>query len=175
MSLNLEQKKQVVEQVSSVLSESQAAILAEYRGLTVEQMSAMRREARDQGVYLKVIKNTLLRRAVKDSDFECLEEQFTGPLAFAASIDPVAVAKVLSKFEDSYDALNITAGAMSGNMLSTGEIKALSRLPGREELLAMLMGTMQAPVAKFVQTLNEVPTAFVRALAAVRDAKEPSA
>jgi large subunit ribosomal protein L10 len=172
MSLNIEEKKQVVENVSAVLEESQAAIVSEYRGLSVAEMSALRREAHDAGVYLKVIKNTLLRRAVKGSSFECLEEHFVGPLAFAASEDPVAVAKVISKFEKEYEALSIKAGVMSGELLSYEQISALSKLPGREELLAMLMGTMQAPVQKFVQTLNEVPTKFVRGLAAVRDSRE---
>ena len=98
MSLSLEDKKAVVEQVSGVLSDSQTAIVAEYRGLTVEKMTSLRREAREAGVYLRVVKNTLARRAVKDSDFECLDEHLVGPLALAASVDPVAAAKVLSQF-----------------------------------------------------------------------------
>ena len=172
MSLNLVQKKQVVEDVSAVVGNSQAAIIAEYRGLTVEQMTALRREAHDNNVYVRVVKNTLLRRVVEDSDFSCLDAHFVGPLAFAASEDPVAVAKVLNKYAKEYDAFEIKAGAMSGKLLSEGDIKALAQLPSREELLAKLLGTMQAPVAKFVQTLNEVPTKFVRGLAAVRDSKE---
>ena len=172
MSLNLDQKKQVVEDVSAVVGNSQAAIIAEYRGMTVEEMKTLRREAHDNNVYLKVVKNTLLRRAVQDTDFACLDEHLVGPLAFAASEDPVAVAKVLNKYAKEYDAFEIKAGSMSGSLLSEGDIKALAQLPSREELLAKLMGTMQAPIAKFVQTLNEVPTKFVRGLAAVRDAKE---
>ena len=172
MSLNLDQKKQVVEDVSAVVSNAKTAIVAEYRGLTVEQMKALRREAHENNVTVQVVKNTLLRRAVKDTDFSCLDEYLVGPLAFAASEDPVAVAKVINKYAKEYDALDIKAGSMSGALLSDGEIKALAQLPSREELLAKLMGTMQAPVAKFVQTLNEVPTKFARGLAAVRDAKE---
>lgn len=172
MSLNLDQKKQVVEDVSAVVGNAQAAIIAEYRGLTVEEMKAFRREAHDNNVYVKVVKNTLLRRAVQDTDFSCLDEHLIGPLAFAASEDPVAVAKVLNKYAKEYDALEIKAGSMQGSLLSESDIKALAQLPSREELLAKLMGTMQAPVAKFVQTLNEVPTKFARGLAAVRDAKE---
>ena len=172
MSLNLEQKKQVVEGVSAVVENSQAAIVAEYRGLTVEQMSALRREAHDNNVYLKVVKNTLLRRAFENSDFACLDEHLVGPLAFAASEDPVAVAKILNKYAKEFGPFEIKAGAMSGKLLSEGDIKALAQLPSRDELLAKLMGTMQAPVTKFVQTLNEVPTKFVRGLAAVRDAQE---
>lgn len=172
MSLNLDQKKQVVEDVSAVVGNAQAAIVAEYRGMTVEQMKVLRREAHENNVYVRVVKNTLLRRAVQDTDHSCLDEILVGPLAFAASEDPVAVAKVINKYAKEYDALEIKAGSMSGSLLSEGEIKALAQLPSREELLAKLMGTMQAPVAKFVQTLNEVPTKFARGLAAVRDSKE---
>ena len=172
MSLNLEQKKQVVDDVSAVVGNAQATVIAEYRGLTVEQMKTLRREAHENNVYVRVVKNTLLRRAVKDTDFSCLDEHLVGPLAFAASEDPVAVAKVINKYAKEYDAFDIKAGSMSGALLSDGEIKALAQLPSRDELLAKLMGTMQAPVAKFVQTLNEVPTKFVRGLAAVRDSKD---
>ncbi len=172
MSLNLDQKKQVVEDVSAVVKNAQATVVAEYRGLTVEEMKALRREAHENNVYLKVVKNTLLRRAVQDTDHECLDDVLVGPLAFAASEDPVAVAKVINKYSKEYDAFNIKAGSMQGSILNEGEIKALAALPSREELLAKLMGTMQAPVAKFVQTLNEVPTKFVRGLAAVRDQKD---
>ena len=172
MSLSLEDKKTVVEQVSDVLSDSKTAIVAEYRGLTVEKMTSLRREAREAGVYLRVVKNTLARRAVKDSDFECLDEHLVGPLALAASVDPVAAAKVLARFDKANDAFSIKAGAMSGSLLSIEDISALAKLPGREELLATLVGTMQAPITKFVQTLSEIPSKFVRTLAAVRDAKE---
>lgn len=172
MSLNLDQKKQVVEDVSAAVGNAQAAVIAEYRGLTVEQMKVLRREAHDNNVYLRVVKNTLLRRAVKDTDFSCLDEHLVGPLAFAASEDPVAVAKVLNKYAKEYDKFEIKAGSMAGSLLSDADIKALAQLPSREELLAKLLGTMQAPIAKFVQTLNEVPTKFVRGVAAVRDQKE---
>ena len=172
MSLNLDQKKQVVEGVSAVVGNAQATVIAEYRGMTVEEMKTLRREAHDNNVYLKVVKNTLLRRAVQETEHSCLDELLVGPLAFAASEDPVAVAKVLNKYAKEYDALEIKAGSMNGQLLSTSEIKALAQLPSRDELLAKLMGTMQAPVAKFVQTLNEVPTKFARGLAAVRDSKE---
>lgn len=172
MSLNLDQKKAVVAEVTEAISGAQAAVLAEYRGLTVAQMTELRRKARESNVYLRVVKNTLARRAVEGSGFECLKEKLVGPLAFAASDDPVAVAKVLSAFAKDNDKLQITSGAMSGKLISLAEIQALAKLPGRQELLATLLGTMQAPIQKFVQTLNEVPSKFVRALAAVRDSKE---
>lgn len=175
MSLTLEEKKVVVAEVSAKLTGAQAAMLAEYRGLTVAQMTKLRRQAHDSQVYLRVVKNTLARRAVAGTSFECLKDQMVGPLAFAAAADPVAVAKTLSEFAKENEALKIKAGAMGGKLMSVAQIQALAKLPGREQLLAMLMGTMQAPVQKFVRTLNEVPTKFVRALAAVRDAKGQAA
>lgn len=172
MSLSLEDKKAVVEHVSSALSGAQAAFVADYRGLTVAQMTALRREARDTGVYVQVVKNNLAKLAVRDTEFACLGEHFVGPTALAASEDPVAAAKLLDKYAKDYDVLTIKVGAMGGNVLSEADAKALAKLPSREELLATLLGTMQAPVTKFVQTLNEVPARFVRTVAAVRDEKQ---
>ncbi len=175
MSLNLEQKQTVVKEVSDGISDASTAILAEYRGLTVAQMTELRTEARNQGVYVRVVKNSLTRRVVEGSDFECLKEHLVGPLALAASEDPVAVAKVLSNFSKDNDALHIKVGAMNGAVLTVEEITALSKLPSRDELLAKLLGTLNAPMQKFVSTLNEVPSKFVRALAAVKDAKPADA
>jgi large subunit ribosomal protein L10 len=175
MSLTLDEKKAVVAEVSAKLTGAQAAMLAEYRGLSVAQMTTLRRKAYDGKVYLRVVKNTLARRAVEGTSFECLKDQMTGPLAFAVSADPVAVAKLLSEFAKDNAMLKIKAGAMSGKLMSLAQIQALAVLPGREQLLAQLLGTMQAPVRTFVQTLNEVPAKFVRALAAVRDAKAQAA
>jgi large subunit ribosomal protein L10 len=175
MSLTLDEKKAVVAEVSGKLSGAQAAMLAEYRGLSVAQMTTLRRKAHDGQVYLRVVKNTLARRAVEGTSFECLKDQMSGPLAFAVSADPVAVAKILSEFAKDNEHLKIKAGAMSGKLMSLEQIQALAVLPGREQLLAQLLATMQAPVQKFVQTLNEVPAKFVRALAAVRDAKANAA
>ena len=175
MSLNIEQKKAIVAEVSARLKDAQAAMLAEYRGLTVAQMTDLRRKAQQSQIYLRVVKNTLARRAVEGSGFECLRDKMVGPLAFAISKDPVAVAKILSEFAKDNEALRIKVGAMGGKLMSLAQVQALAKLPGREQLLAMLLGAMQAPVTKFVQTLNEVPTKFVRALAAVRDAKAKAA
>ena len=171
MSLNLEQKQALVAEVSAKLKDAQAAVVAEYRGLTVAQMNDLRRKARELNIYLRVVKNTLARRAVAGSNYECLKDQFVGPLAFAISSDPVAVAKVLNDFAKDNDKLVIKAGAMSGKLMALEQVKALAELPSREQLLAMLVGTLQAPITKFVRTLNEVPSKFVRTLAAVRDAK----
>ncbi|MGA8262020.1 MAG: 50S ribosomal protein L10 [Arenicellales bacterium] len=172
MSLSLEDKKAVVEHVSSALAGAQAAFVADYRGLTVTQMSALRREARETGVFLKVVKNNLARRAVEDTVFACLAEHFVGPTALAASEDPVAAAKLLDKYAKDFEVLTIKVGAMGGSLLSEADTRALAKLPSREELLATLLGTMQAPVATFVRTLNEVPGKFVRTLAALRDQRQ---
>jgi large subunit ribosomal protein L10 len=175
MSLNLEQKQAVVAEVSGQLKDAQAAMLAEYRGLTVAQMTALRRKAHASKVYLRVVKNTLARRATEGTPYECLKDQMTGPLAYAISSDPVAVAKLLSEFAKDNEQLKIKAAAMSGKLMTLDQVKALALLPGREQLLATLLGTMQAPIANFVRTLNEVPGKFVRTLAAVRDAKQAAA
>jgi len=171
----MEQKQAMVAEVSEVLAGSQAAVLAEYRGLTVAQMTALRVKARTSGVYVRVVKNTLVRRAVAGSPFECLKDHLVGPLAFAASKDPVAVAKVMVDFAKDNDKLRVTAGSMGGKLMSVAEMQSLARLPSREVLLSILLGTMRAPVQKFVQTLNEVPAKFVRTLAAVRDKKQVAA
>ncbi|MFQ5756530.1 MAG: 50S ribosomal protein L10 [Acidiferrobacterales bacterium] len=172
MSLSLEQKKVLVEKVSAALVGAQAAALAEYRGLTVAQMSALRRSARRSNVFLAVVKNNLARRAVEGSQFECLKEEFSGPLALAVGADPIAVAKVLSDFAKDNEDLRIKAAAVDGALMSSTQFDALAELPGREQLLAMLLSTMTAPIQTFVRVLNEVPSKFVRTLVAVRDSKE---
>ena len=162
-------------EVSARLANAQAVVLAEYRGLSVEKITQLRAKARASGVYLRVLKNTLARRAVQGTPFEKLAESMVGPLAYGISDDPVAAAKVLQAYAKENDKLVIKGGAMPNQVMSAKEVGSLAALPGREELLAMLMGTMQAPVTKFVQTLNEVPGKFVRTLAAVRDQKEKQA
>jgi len=172
LSLNLEEKKAVVAEVSEQVSKAQSIIVAEYRGLPVGSMTALRAQARASGVYLRVLKNTLVRRAVDGTPFSGLADQFVGPLVFGISTDPVAAAKVLNDFAKANDKFVIKAGAIPNQVLDANGIKALATLPSRDELLAKLLGTMQAPVAQFVRTLNEVPTKFVRGLAAVRDQKQ---
>ena len=175
MSLNIEGKKEVVAEVSERLKKAQTVVLAEYRGLPVEQITVLRSQARASGVYLRVLKNTLARRAVQGTPFEKLSDQMVGPLAYGISEDPVAAAKVLHAYAKGNDKLVIKGGAMPNQVLTAKEVGSLATMPGREQLLATLLGTMQAPVAKFVQTLNEVPSKFVRTLAAVRDQKEKAA
>jgi large subunit ribosomal protein L10 len=175
LGLSLEKKQAMVSEVSAQLASAQTLIVAEYRGLNVDRLTQLRAKARKSGLYLKVLKNTLARRAVKGTPFEKLAEQMTGPLMYGISPDPVAGAKVFSEFAKDNDMFVIKGGAMPNTMMSAKDIKALALLPSREELLAKLMGTMQAPVATLMRTMNEVPGRFVRTLAAVRDAKEKAA
>ena len=172
MGLNLEQKQAVVAEVAARLARAQAVIVAEYRGLDVEHVTQLRTRARKSGLYLRVLKNTLARRAVKGTPFEKLSEKMVGPLMYGIASDPVAGAKVLSEFARENERFVIRGGAMPNRLMSDKDVKALALLPSREELLAKLIGTLQAPVARLVRTMNEVPAKFARALAAVRDAKE---
>jgi large subunit ribosomal protein L10 len=175
LSLNLEGKKEVVAEVSARLKNAQTVVLAEYRGLPVEDITVLRKEARASGVYLRVLKNSLARRAVQGTPFEKLSDQMVGPLAYGISDDPVAAAKVLHAYAKKNEKLVIKGGMMPNYLMSAKEVGSLATMPSRDELLSTLLGTMQAPIAKFVQTLNEVPTKFVRAVAAVRDQKEQAA
>ncbi len=177
MSLNRQEKAVVIEEVSAEVGRAQSIIVAEYRGLDVASVTVLRKTARESGVYLRVLKNTLVRRALAGTPFEGLSAQLTGPLIYGISTDPVAAAKVLSDFAKSNDKLVITGGALPNSLLNQDGVKALATMPSREELLSKLLlskllGTMQAPIAQFVRTLNEVPTKFVRGLAAVRDQKQ---
>ena len=172
MSLNLDDKKTVVAEVSAEVANAQSIIVAEYRGLGVVDLTVLRANARKSGVYLRVVKNTLVRRAVAGTPFEGLSAQLTGPLIYGISKDPVAAAKLLNDFAKGNDKLAIKVGAMPNYVMDVAGVKALATMPSREELLSKLLGTMQAPITQFVRTLNEVPTKFVRGLAAVRDAKE---
>jgi large subunit ribosomal protein L10 len=170
--LSMEEKQAVVQEIAAQVAKAQAIVLAEYRGLEVGNMTELRRRARRSGVYLRVLKNTLARRAVKDTPFAKLADVMVGPLVYGISSDPVAPAKVMNEFAKGNEKFVIRAGAMPNAVISAREVAALASIPSREELLAKLMGTMQAPLAQFVRTLNEVPSRFVRAVAAVRDAKE---
>lgn len=169
MGLNLDEKKAVVAEVSAEVAKAEGIFVAEYRGLEVGSMTELRAKARKSGVYLRVLKNTLARRAVAGTPFEKLAEQMVGPLVYGISSDPVATAKVLNEFAKANEKLVIKAGAMPNAVITAKEVKALASMPSREQLIAQLLGTMQAPVAQFVRTLNEVPSRFVRTLAAIRD------
>ena len=172
MGLNLDEKKAVVAEVSTQVAKAQAIIIAEYRGLGVGNMTKLRAKARESGIYFRVLKNSLARRAINGTPFSGLSDHMVGPLAYGIGSDPVAAAKVLHEFSKGNDKFVIKAGAMPNLVMSSKEIARLAALPSRDELLSKLLGTMQAPVANFVRTLNEVPARFVRGLAAIRDQKE---
>jgi len=175
MGLNRSEKAVVVEEVGAVIASAQAIIVAEYRGLGVEAITNLRRQARGSGVYLRVLKNTLARRAVAGTPYEGLADQLVGPLIYGISTDPVAAAKVLNDFAKGNDKLVLKAGAMPNFVMDAAAVKALASMPSRDELLARLLGTMQAPIATFVRTLNEVPGKFVRTLAALEKKKAEEA
>jgi len=175
LSLNLEQKQAAVAEIAAQLAKAQAVIVAENRGLSVEAVTSLRAKARKSGLYLRVLKNTLARRAIKGTPFEKLTDQMAGPLMYGIAQDPVAGAKVLSEFAKDNERFVIKGGAMPNVLMSSKDVKALATMPSREELLAKLVGTMQAPIVKLVRTMNEVPGRFVRTLAAVLAAKEKAA
>lgn len=175
MGLSLERKQAMVDEVAARLARAQALIVAENRGLDVAAITGLRARARKSGLYLRVLKNTLARRAVKGTPFEGLSEQMAGPLVYCIAQDPVAGARVLAEFARDNERLVIKGGAMPGTLMSAQDVKVLATMPSREELLAKLMATMKAPIAQLVRTMNEVPARFVRTLAAVRDAREKAA
>jgi len=173
MALTLEQKKAVVAEVSEVAKSAHSAVAAEYRGITVEKMTEMRAKARSEGVYLKVAKNTLVKRAVEGTEFECMAEELTGPLLFAFSIeDPGAAARLIKDFSKGEDKLVVRLVAMGAKLYQASELERLASLPTRDQAISMLMGVMKAPIEKFVRTLAEPHTKLVRTIAAVRDSKQ---
>lgn len=153
MGLNLDDKKAVVAEVSAQVIGAQTMVIAEYRGIEVSDLTKLRKSARESGVYLRVLKNTLVRRAVADTPFAGLAEQMVGPLIYAISVDAVAAAKVLANFAKGNEKLVLKAGCYSGNVLDKAGVQALASIPSREELLAKLVGVMQAPVSGFACAL----------------------
>lgn len=173
MALNLEQKKAIVAEVAEVASKAYSAVAAEYRGLSVDDLTLLRREARAHGVYLRVIKNTLARRAVEGTDFACMQGGLTGPLLLAFSMeDPGAAARVIKDFVKGHERLVVKLVSVSGKLLGPGDLETLAKLPTRDQAISLLMSVMKAPIQKLAGTLNEVPGKLVRTIAAVRDAKQ---
>lgn len=171
MGLNRQDKAAQIEEVSALVAKAASIVVAEYRGLNVDAVTRLRKQAREQGVQLRVLKNTLARRAMTGTSYAGLAEKLVGPLVYGFSADPVAAAKVIAKFAKDNEKLVVKAGAMPNYVMDETGIKALATMPSREELLAKMMATMRAPIGQFVRTLNEVPSRFVRTVAAVRDAK----
>jgi len=173
MALNIEQKKAVVAEVADTAKTALAAVAAEYCGLTVEEMTDLRVKAREEGVYLKVAKNTLVRRAVEGTEFECMQDQLTGPLLFAFSIDdPGSAARLVKEYAKEHDKLITKMVAVGGQVYDASELDRLSKLPTYDQAISLLMSVMKAPVEKFVRTLAEPNAKMARTLAAVRDAKQ---
>ncbi|MGC7406504.1 50S ribosomal protein L10 [Pandoraea pneumonica] len=156
MALNLDDKKAVVAEVSAQVAGASTIVVAEYRGITVGDLTKLRASARQQGVYLRVLKNTLARRAVENTPFADLAEQMTGPLIYGISTDPVAAAKVLNDFSKGNDKLILKAGSYDGKVMDKAGVQALASIPSRDELLAKLLGVMQAPVSGFARVLAAV-------------------
>ena len=153
MSLNLDEKKAVVAEVAAQVANAQTIVVAEYRGVEVTNLTVLRKKARESGVYLRVLKNTLVRRAVAETPFAGLGDKMVGPLIYSISADPVAAAKVLSDFAKTNDKLVLKAGSYAGKVLDSAGVQALASIPSRDELLARLLGVMQAPVSGFAVVL----------------------
>jgi len=176
VALNLEDKKSIVAEVSTIAASAFSAIAAEYRGLTVDEMTELRVKARSEGVYLRVVKNSLAKRAVDGTEFECMQDSLAGPLIMAFSQeDPGAAARLISDFSKAHDKLITKVIAIGGEVLPIEQLERLSKLPNRDQAIALLMAVMKAPVEKFVRTLNEPHAKFVRTVDAVRDQKQASA
>ncbi len=176
MALTLEEKKAVVAEVSEVAKVAFSAVAAEYSGLTVEEMTSLRVKAHADNVYLRVVKNTLARRALDGTDFACMVDRLTGPLILAFSQeDPGAAARVTKDFAKEHDKFEVTMLSVGGELLEPAEIDKLAKLPTRDQAISLLMAVMLAPTEKFVRTLNEVPGKLVRTVAAVRDQKQQAA
>ena len=173
MALSLEQKKAIVAEVADIAASAHSAVAAEYRGLTVGEMTALRAKAREDNVYLRVVKNTLAQRAVRGSDFECMADGMVGPLVFAFSQeDPGAAARVVESFSKEHKQLVVKMVSIGGKLLDASEISTLAKMPTYDQAISMLMAVMKAPVEKLARTVNEVPGKLVRTVAAIRDAKD---
>ena len=176
MAIRLEDKQQIVSEVNQAASSALSAVLADYRGVTVEDMTALRKNARANKVYLRVVRNTLLKRAVADTEFECIQGVLVGPtiLAFSQE-DPGAAARVLKDFSKENDNFEIKALSVGGQLMDASQIDVLAKLPTMDQARSMLMSVMLAPVTKLARTMNEVPSKLTRAVAAVRDQKQDAA
>lgn len=176
MAIRLEDKQQIVSEVNQAASSALSAVLADYRGVTVEDMTVLRKNARANKVYLRVVRNTLLKRAVADTEFECIQGALVGPtiLAFSQE-DPGAAARVLKDFAKENDDFEIKALSVGGQLMDASQIDVLAKLPTLDQARSMLMSVMLAPVTKLARTMNEVPSKVTRAVAAVRDQKQDAA
>jgi large subunit ribosomal protein L10 len=167
MALRLEDKKALVAEVNAVASSAMSAVAAEYRGLSVSEMTALRKQARDAGVYMRVVKNTLARRAVEGTEFECMQDTLKGPLLLAfATEDPGAAARVIKDFAKEHEALKAVSLSAGGQLMPGSDIGKLADLPTLDQARGMLLGVMMAPMSKLVRTLAEPPAMLARTLSA---------
>ena len=173
MALNLADKKAIVAEVSEVASSSVSLAIADYRGLSVTQMTELRAKAREAGVCVRVVRNNLAKRALASTDFDCVKESLVGPLVLMFSLEePGSAARLLKKFIKDNDKLEVKALALSGQVYSGKDLDAIAALPSRDEALSKLLSVMQAPISKFVRTLAEPNTKLVRVISAVKDQKQ---
>lgn len=172
MTLTLTQKQDMVSELKTIAGDSISAITADYRGMTVSDMTDLRRKTRDAGVTMRIYRNTLAKRALKETEFSCLEESLTGPVVlFFSQDEPGAAARILRDFIKSNDKIDVKALAMDGNLMPASELSAMASLPSRDEALATLMSQMMAPVTQLVRTINEPAAQLVRCVKAVADGK----
>lgn len=173
MTLRLEDKKAIVADLHAVASDAISAVVADYRGLTVSDMTTLHKSARESKVHMRIYRNTLARRAVQETEFACLVEALTGPtVLFFSQEEPGAAARLVRDFVKDKEQLEVRALAMDGQLLGPDQLKAVASLPSRDEAIALLMSVMQAPVTKFVRTLNEPAAQFVRVMGQIRDQKQ---
>ena len=176
MAIRLNEKQQIVAEVNEAAKSALSAVIADYHGTAVEEMTELRKTARENNVYLRVVRNTLLKRAVEGTEYECLSEALVGPTILAFSQDdPGAAARVLKDFAKENEEFEVKALAVSGNLLPASQIDALAKLPTYDQAMALLMSVMLAPVTKLARTINEVPSKVTRGVAAVRDQKQEAA
>ena len=172
MPLNLEDKKSIVAEVSAIAAEAHSVVAAEYHGLSVDEMTELRANARNSGVYLRVVKNTLARRAFEGTDFECMNDGLVGPLLLAFSQeDPGSAARLVKDFAKDHEALVTKMLSVGGELLAANELDRLAKLPTKDQAISMLMALMMAPTEKLARTLKEVPAKLVRTVEAVKQAK----
>ncbi|OGT06061.1 MAG: 50S ribosomal protein L10 [Gammaproteobacteria bacterium GWF2_41_13] len=173
MALKLEQKREIVAEVAEQAAQALSAVTADYRGLTVSEMNELRKKARESGIYLRVVRNTLAKRALEGTVFTCLNDILSGPLLlFFGKDEPGAVARLVRDFIKEHEQLKVTGLSVSGQFLSADNLEAVAKLPSREEALSILMAVMKAPITKFVRTLAEPHAKLARTLAAIRDTKQ---
>jgi len=176
VAIRLNDKKIIVADVNATANSALSLVIADYRGVTSNAMNDLRAKARGEKVALRVVRNTLARRAIQGTEFACVEEVLVGPTVLAFSLeDPGAAARLLKDYAKEHEEFEVKALSVGGELLDAEQIDKLAKLPSREQALSMLMSVMQAPLTKLARTLNEVPAKVTRAVAAVRDQKQDAA